>query len=131
MKEAIAPVAGEFRRRRGLDVLRLFFKAQALGSHGCDNETWELPLPPKPEAPLPGRGIEKRPCCGGTSMVCYACRKSFTLWVHLNTHMRERCPARLETGLGAAKVECGVCALPVIQRNLKRHQGSQRCKSRV
>jgi len=129
MKEAIAPVAGEFWRRRDLDMLRLFFKVHAIGVHDCDNENWELPLPPKPEAPPPGRGIEKRPCCGGTSVVCYACQRSFTLWVHLSTHMRESCPARLETGLAAAKVVCTRCALPVIQRNLKRHRDTLKCKA--
>ena len=137
LKESVPPVEGEFWRRRDLDTLRLFFKVQSIAVHDCDNENWELPLPPKPEAPLLGRGIEKRPCCGGSLKVCYACQKSFTLWVHLSTHMKESCPARFQTGLGAAesrlsaKVECGVCALPVIQRNLKRHQGSQKCKSRV
>ena len=104
-------------------------KMQACGVHDCDSENWQLPLPVEPETPPLGRGIEMRPCCGGSPVVCYACNKSFTIWVHLSTHMTESCPARLETGLGSAKVECGVCARPVIQRNLKRHQGSQKCKS--
>ena len=123
-------MAGEFWRRQDLDMLRLFFKVHAIGVHDCDNENWELPLPAKPETPPPGRGIEKRPCaCGGSSAVCYACGKSFALWVHLSTHMKESCPVRRETGWEAAKVECGVCARPVIQRNLKRHQGTRKCKA--
>ena len=129
MKERTPPVTGEFWRRQDLDALRLFFKAQACCAHGCDSDNWELPLPPKPEAPPLGRGIEKRPCCGGTSVVCYACQRSFTLWVHLSTHMRESCPARLETGLAAAKVVCRVCAVPVIKRNLKRHKDTLKCKA--
>ena len=129
MQECVPPVAGEFWRRQDLDPLGLFFKVQSISEHGCDNENWELPLPPKPETPPLGRGIEKRPCCGGVSAVCYACRKSFTLWIHLSTHMRESCPARREAGWEAARVGCGVCARPVIQRNLKRHQDSQKCKS--
>ena len=134
LKECAPPVAGEFWRRESLSTLLMFFKFQAIGVHDYDEENWQLPLPPKPDVPPLGRttgpgGIEKRPCCGGSSVVCYACQKSFTLWVHLSTHMRESCPARRETGLETAKVGCGVCARRVIQRNLKRHQDSQKCKS--
>ena len=129
MKECKPPVIGEFWRRQDLDVLILFFKVQAIGEHGCGNENWEFPLPEKPAVPALGRGIEKRPCCGGDTVVCYACQRSFTLWVHLATHMRESCPARRETGL--AKVECSNCNKHVIHRNLKRHQDSEKCKNVV
>ena len=129
IKECRPPVIGEFWHRVDLDMLRLVFKMQALSVHGCDNENWELPLPEKPSTPLIGRGIEKRPCCGGEAVVCYACQRSFTLWIHLSTHMRESCPARRETGLNQVKVDCSRCNQPVINRNLKRHRDSEKCKS--
>ena len=129
IKERRPPVAGEFWRREDLDMLLLVFKMQAISLHGCDNENWQLPLPEKPAEPPTGRGIEKRACCGGETIVCYACQRSFTLWVHLSTHMRESCPARRETGLEVARVECSRCNKHVINRNLKRHRDSEKCKS--
>ena len=122
-------MAGEFWRREDLDMLLLVFKMQAISVHGCDNENWQLPLPEKPAEPPTGRGIEKRPCCGGETVVCYACQRPRTLWVHLSTHMRESCPARRETGLEVARVECPRCSKHVINRNLKRHRDSEKCKS--
>ena len=129
LKECTPPVAGEFWRREDLHMLLLVFKMQAISGHGCDNENWRLPLPVKPAEPA-GRGIEKRPCCGGSAVVCFACHKSFALWVHLSRHMRESCPARQATGLGLARVECSRCNLQVINRNLKRHRASESCKTR-
>ena len=131
IKVCMPPVTGEFWRRKDLDMLLIAFMVRAIGVHDCDRDNWQLPLPAKPETPLLGRGVEKRPCCGGNTVVCYACQKCFTLWVHLSTHMRGSCPARGETGLGSAKVDCTVCAMPVIKRNLKRHHASQICRSRA
>ena len=128
IKQSRPPVIGEFWHRADLPLLLLLFKVQGIGVHGCDNANWELSLPEKPSTPLLGRGIEKRPCCGGGVVVCYACQRSFTLWVHLSTHMRESCPARHETGLEVARVECYRCNKHVINRNLKRHLESEKCK---
>ena len=116
---------GEFYPLEQLDSIKLFFKLNGW-NHGCGNDDWELPLPEKPAAPPLGRGIEKRPCCGGSGVICYACERHFALWIHLSTHMRESCPMRQASE--QAKVECGTCATHVIKRNLKRHQASSGCR---
>ena len=102
-------VSGEFWHDRDLERLRSAIEAR-VGDL--------LPLPAKPDAPMMGRGVEKRPCCGGSPVVCYACRATFTFLVHLNTHRRESCPKRI----AAVKSSCGACGKLVIGRNLKRHE---------
>ena len=79
-------VSGEFWHERDLEGLRSAIEAR-VGAL--------LPLPPKPDAPQMGRGIEKRPCCGGTQVVCFACHATFAGYVNLGTHRREGCPMAL------------------------------------
>ena len=123
IKEQVPPEKGEFWPRSELDMLRLAMKVLCTTHHNCDNDNWELPLPPRPAVPLPGRGEEKLECCGGSLKVCYGCGKTFKLWIHLQTHKRESCPASAEP-----RPECRFCGQRVIQRHLKRHQTqSKRC----
>ena len=84
----------------------------------------ELPLPPRPAVPLQGRGEERFECCGGSLLLCYGCGQHFKLWIRLQTHKRESCPASAQP-----KVDCPSCGTKVIQRHLKRHQESKRCQA--
>ena len=127
IKECRPPVVGEFWHKSDLANLRLFQEVMSI-SIGFGNDDWDLPLPEKPAEPATGRGIEKRPCCGGSPVVCFACQRPFTLWIHMSTHYRESCPARRAAGLEVTKVECKVCKKRVINRNLKRHNYSEKCK---
>ena len=102
-------VSGEFWHERDLEELRSAIEAR-VGAL--------LPLPPKPDAPQMGRGIEKRPCCGGTQVVCFACHATFAGYVNLGTHRRESCPMRPAGGRSV----CGACGKHVIKRDLKRHE---------
>ena len=96
-------------------MLRLAMKAlTSAGTYG--NDEWELPLPPKPESPLQGRGIEKFECCGGSLLPCFGCGKEFKLYLRLQTHKRRSCPASAEP-----KLVCRFCGTGVIKDNLKRH----------
>ena len=123
---AIQPVVGEFWHRDDAEMIKLFFKANSIVEHACDNDTWELFLPDKPAVPPPGRGIEKRLCCGGSELICYDCGRPFGLWIHLSTHLRESCPNR--AGGGDREV-CSRCHVRVIKRNMKRHHLSRACGS--
>ena len=120
--------AGEFWPKPDLFMLQLAMRVQVCAEHGCDTDNWQLPLPEKPATPPIGRGTEKRPCCGGRGVVCLGCERPLMLWVHLSTHMRERCPARREAGLEVVKVDCTVWTKRPIPRNLKRHQNGEKCK---
>ena len=117
---------GEFYTMSQLPRLQALLEANGRDRHGCGDD-WQLPLPPKPVVPPPGRGIEKRPCCGGAWHVCYSCQARFSLYVHLSTHMRESCPERPT----AAKIPCGKCGERVISRNMGRHRNSKRCRDSV
>ena len=124
IKEAVPPEVGEFWRRSELDSLLLAMKVHAC-ANGCGNDDWELPLPPRPAVPPPGRGEEKLECCGGSLLPCYGCGQHFKLWIRLQTHKRESCPASAE-----AQPACRFCGTRVIQRHLKRHQEqSKRCQA--
>ena len=117
IKELVPPLEGEFWDREQKDMLTLALKVFLLQTYRhLGNEDWMLPLPPKPTTPAIGRGIEKRPCCGGHRKICYKCGAPFILWIHLQTHMNESCPHR-----EAHKVDCGTCGKRVLKRNLKRH----------
>ena len=124
LHECVPPEEGECYPLARLPDIQAFCKTNGYCNHGCGADDWEMPLPPKPEVPIAGRGIERRPCCGGTLQVCYACQATFQLWIHLSTHMRESCPERPD----AAKTECGRCGDNVIHRNLQRHRRSKRCR---
>ena len=102
-------------------MLRLALKVQAC-TNGCGNDDWELPLPPRPAVPPPGRGEEKLECCGGSLIPCHGCGKLFKLYVRLRTHKRESCPANAE-----AQPTSRICGKRVIQRHLTRHGQSKRC----
>ena len=67
IKLLIPPVRGEFWPREQLEAL-----TAAIKDCNADSVMWQLPLPDKPIAPLVGRGVEKRVCCGGDSepMLC-------------------------------------------------------------
>ena len=123
IKKEVPPEQGEFWSCSELDMLRLAMKLLATTEHNCDNDNWELPLPPRPALPAPGRGEEKLVCCGGSLLPCYGCGQQFKLWVRLQTHKRESCPASAEP-----RPACRFCGQRVIQRHLKRHQQeSRRC----
>ena len=124
LQRAIQPVVGEFWHRDSADLIMLFFEANSICEHACDNDTWALPLPDKLSVPPIGRGIEKRACCGGAGLICYACGARFGLWIHLSTHVRESC---LERDGAGAKETCGRRHSKVIKRNLKRHRQSRAC----
>ena len=126
LHDAIRPVVGEFWHRDDAEMIKLFFKANSIVQHACDNDTWELALPDKPAVPPRGRGIEKRVCCGGSELICYDCGQQFGLWIHLSTHLRESCPNRAGDG---EREECGRCHVHVIKRNMKRHRRSRVCSS--
>jgi hypothetical protein len=124
VKAQVPPERGEFWPREQLEALRAVMKALAVSTGGCNDENWELPLPPKPESPAPGRGVEKLECCGGSLIPCFGCGKHFKLYVRLLTHKRESCPAT-----AGAKVACDRCGASVIKRHLKRHQDqNKRCR---
>ena len=124
VKQAVPPEVGEFWPREQLEVLRLALKVQAC-TRGCDNDSWELPLPPKPVAPLLGCGEEKMVCCGGSLLPCYGCGQLFKLWIRLQTHKRESCPASAEP-----PPACRFCGTRVITRHMKRHEEqSKRCQA--
>ena len=123
IKKQVPPETGEFWPRSELDTLRLAMKLLATTQHNCGNDDWELPLPPRPAMPAPGRGEEKLECCGGSLLPCYGCGQQFKLWIRLQTHKRESCPASAEP-----RPACRFCGQRVIQRHLKRHQQeSKRC----
>ena len=125
IQQQLPPERGEFWPREQLDALRLAMKALATTRHNCGNDDWELPLPPRPAAPPPGRGEEKLECCGGSLLPCYGCGRMFKLWVRLQTHKRESCPASAE-----ARLACRFCGTRVIQRHLKRHEEqNKRCQA--
>ena len=125
IKEQIPPEQGEFWPRERLDLLLLAMKVLAIGEHNCSNEDWELPLPPRPARAAPRHREEKLECCGGELLPCYGCGKMFKLWIRLQTHKKESCPASAE-----ARPACRFCGQRVIQRHLKRHQEeSKRCRS--
>ena len=98
IKAEVSGREGEFWPRSQLEIILLAFKVIACGTHGCDNVNWELPLPPRPEFPLQGRGIEKLECCGGTRHLCFGCGATFSLWIRLQTHK------------GIVPSECGAAA---------------------
>jgi len=123
IKESVPPTCGEFWPLQELDMLRLAMKVLAIAEHNCGSDNWELPLPPRPAAPPPGRGIEKLECCGGSLLRCYGCGQQFKLWIRLQTHKRESCPATAEP-----RPACRLCGTRVIKRHLKRHQTSAGCK---
>ena len=116
IKELVPRLEGEFWDREQLEMLTLALKVHLRFRHDLGNDDWTLPLPPKPLAPAVGRGIEKRPCCGGQQHFCYECGNSFSLWGHLASHMRESCPYREPN-----KVDCGTCGVRVTKRNMKQH----------
>ena len=119
IKKEVPPERGEFWPRSELDALRSAMKKLA----GDDADDWWLPFPPRPAMPAPGRGEEKLECCGGSLLPCYGCGQTFKLWVRLQTHKRESCPASAEP-----RPACRFCGQRVIQRHLKRHQQeSKRC----
>jgi hypothetical protein len=124
IKQQVPPECGEFWPRQELDTLRLAMKVLVITAHNCGNEDWELPLPPRPSQPLPGRGVEKLECCGGSLLTCYGCDQQFKLWIRLQTHKRESCPASAEP-----RPVCRFCGTRVIQRLMKRHHESKRCRT--
>jgi len=124
IKQQMPPTRGESWPHQDLEMLLLAMKVLAITEHNCGNDDWQLPLPPRPAVPPPGRGIEKLECCGGSLLPCYGCGKEFKLWVRLQTHKRESCPATAEP-----RPVCRLCNTRVIQRLLKRHQKSERCKA--
>ena len=124
LKQQMPPACGEFWPVEDLAALKAAMKAMAIANHSCNDEDWELPLPPRPDVPSKGRGIEKQECCGGSLLKCFGCGKEFKLWIRLQTHKRESCPATAK-----AKVKCHSCGLFVIERHLKRHSESKRCQA--
>ena len=123
LQARIPPECGEFWPQERLDELRRALTDLAV-EKGCTKEEAELPLPPRPEAPLPGRGEERFECCGGSPLKCFGCGQHFKLWVRLQTHKRESCPASAQP-----KVDCASCGAKVIQRHLKRHSERKRCQA--
>jgi DNA-directed RNA polymerase subunit RPC12/RpoP len=76
-----------------------------------------LPIPARPEG-LPTQSVEKLPCCGGVEYTCFTCGAKFNRGIKLKQH--------LDDVHRKIKAKCCKCGLGVIQRNLKRHQGT--CK---
>ena len=123
LQARVPPECGEFWPLERLPELRRALTELAM-EKGCAEEEAELPLPPRPEAPLQGRGEERFECCGGSLLKCFGCGQHFKLWIRLQTHKRESCPASAQP-----KVDCASCGAKVIQRHLKRHSESKRCQA--
>ena len=123
LQARVPPECGEFWPQERLEELRRTLTDIAV-EKGCTREEAELPLPARPEAPLPGRGEERFECCGGSPLKCFGCGLQFKLWVRLQTHKRESCPAS-----ALPKVDCATCGTKVIARHLKRHMQTARCKA--
>ena len=123
VKGANPPEKGEFWHRDQLPAMLRVMAWLAMDFHGCTEENWTLPLPPRPERPAPRHGEEKLECCGGELLPCYGCGKLFKLWIRLQTHKRESCPVSAE-----AKAACRFCGQSVMKRHMKRHEGSKRCR---
>ena len=124
LQARIPPECGEFWPQERLPELRRALVELAVERHSCSEEEAELPLPPRPDVPLQGRGEERFECCGGSLLLCYGCGQHFKLWIRLQTHKRESCPASAQP-----KVDCSSCGAKVIQRHLKRHQDTKRCQA--
>ena len=112
LQARVPPECGEFWPLERLPELRRSLTELAM-EKGCAEEEAELPLPPHPEAPLQGRGEERFECCGGSLLKCSGCGQHFKLWICLQTHKRESCPASAQP-----KVDCASCGAKAIQRHL-------------
>ena len=119
----VPPECGEFWPLERLPDLRRALTDLAV-ENGCTEAEAELPMPQRPVEPMLGRGEERFECCGGTLLKCYGCGQHFKLWIRLQTHKRESCPAS-----AIPKVACTTCGAMVIQRHLKRHNESHRCSA--
>ena len=124
VQKLLPPARGEFWPVEQLPELRRCLMAVAIDKHRCSAENWQLPLPPRPAAPPVGRGVEKHECCGGVLLPCYGCTKLFKLWIRLQTHKQESCPAS-----AGQRPACGFCGRRVISRLMKRHHQSLSCRA--
>lgn len=108
LQEAFPDRSGEFWDMDKLDAMLAYMREKFI----------ELPLPERLDIAAE-EAIEKLPCCGAPSLICFQCGKAFPRWIKLKQH--------LDDVHRNAKVRCP-CGSFQIERNLKRHQATKGCK---